>query len=293
MTQGELFENLPKHPAAEQLFGQLRVPVWTANKARLIANYLRYFVFITKHGAYIDGFAGPKKIDLANSWAAELVINSEPKFLREFFLCDLKSQKIDSLKRLVASQPAKPPRKFEIFEGDFNNAVTAILSSGHIKESTATFCLIDQFTAQCHWATLEALARHKEGNKIELFYFFATGWMDRALRAFSRNVDIPRRWWGRDDWSSLIGMNPRRRIDLLCDRFRQELGYRYVTPWPIFKDGGGGRVMFHMIHATDHDEAPKLMWRAYRNATNAPEPAEQLALELSPLQSLADSFSGG
>jgi hypothetical protein len=34
-------------------------PVWTENKAQFIMRYLRYFVFITRHGTYIDGFAGP------------------------------------------------------------------------------------------------------------------------------------------------------------------------------------------------------------------------------------------
>ena len=35
-------------------------PVWTDNKARFIMLYLRYFVYITHHGTYIDGFAGPQ-----------------------------------------------------------------------------------------------------------------------------------------------------------------------------------------------------------------------------------------
>ena len=32
---------------------------------------------------------------------------------------------------------------------------------------------------------MEALIRHKKGNKIELFYFFASGWIDRSLAAAS------------------------------------------------------------------------------------------------------------
>jgi len=34
--------------------------IWTENKAHFIQQYLKYFVQITKHGAYIDGFAGPQ-----------------------------------------------------------------------------------------------------------------------------------------------------------------------------------------------------------------------------------------
>jgi len=34
------------------------LPVWTDSKARLIERYLHYFVLVTRHGIYIDGFAG-------------------------------------------------------------------------------------------------------------------------------------------------------------------------------------------------------------------------------------------
>lgn len=44
-------------------FSTLHHPLWTKNKARLIERYLYYFVLITKHGAYIDGFAGPQQPD--------------------------------------------------------------------------------------------------------------------------------------------------------------------------------------------------------------------------------------
>lgn len=35
-------------------------PIWTENKAKLIERYLYYFVLVTHHGTYIDGFAGPQ-----------------------------------------------------------------------------------------------------------------------------------------------------------------------------------------------------------------------------------------
>ena len=38
--------------------------------------------------------------------------------------------------------------------------------------------------------------------------------------------------------------------------------------------------MYFMIHATDHDEAPKLMLRAYNNATKRSGPVEQLRFGL-------------
>ncbi|MEA2841829.1 MAG: hypothetical protein QOF41_3159 [Methylobacteriaceae bacterium] len=291
MAQLPLFPSLPDHPAPEFLFKNIRNPVWTENKARLVANYLRYFVYITKHGCYIDGFAGPRTPDVADSWAAKLVVESEPKFLRDFYLCDLDSRKVERLEDLRDHQPHVPKRSINILEGDFNNLVHAILASGNITLSTATFCLIDQFTAECHWRTVEALARHKAGtNKIEIFYFLASGWLDRALSGFTRNIQIPELWWGRSDWHALRQLKSLNRALLLCDRFKKELGYKFAHPWAIMERSDGGRVMFHMIHATDHAEAPKLMARAYRNANLPPDAREQLNFALEEFSGLADAY---
>ncbi len=70
-------------------------------------------------------------------------------------------------------------------------------------------------------------------------------------------------WWGREDWANLIDMKHIERAEYISERFRKELGYKYVNPWPIYEKKEGGRIMYYMIHATDHDEAPKLMRRAY------------------------------
>ncbi len=50
-------EKLPLEPAVKTA----DFPVWTDNKAKFIMSYLRYFVLLTKHGTYIDGFAGPQE----------------------------------------------------------------------------------------------------------------------------------------------------------------------------------------------------------------------------------------
>ncbi|XHC12278.1 three-Cys-motif partner protein TcmP [Labrenzia sp. ac12] len=256
-------------------------PVWTENKAQLVARYLRYFVFITKHGTYIDGFSAPKNPDNPESWAADLVANSEPRFLKDFFLCELEPGRMHHLEGLIANQPAKPKRHFQALNGDFNDLVDDILGSGRIKDKTATFCLIDQYSCECHWQTVRKLAEHKSSGerKIELFYFLATGWLGRSLKGYTRNKDIPNAWWGREDWESLLGQNGDKIAIAMSERFRDELGYRYVSPWPIYKkDRGQGRVMFHMIHASDHPEANKLMKRAYKKVLDVPETLEQLAL---------------
>ena len=226
----------------------MRSPVWTENKARLVAAYLRLFVMITKHGCYVDGFAGPKQRDIPGTWAAELVLALRPPLLRKFFLCDQDAEKVENLKALKRDQPHIRGRKIEVLEGAFNERVFDILKSDEITPRMATFCLIDQFSTECHWSTVQALAGHKKaGPKIELFYFLASGWLDRALAGFKRNLDVPERWWGRPDWRDLRKLKSIRRALLLCERFKNELGYRYAYPFPILERADVGRVMFYMI----------------------------------------------
>ncbi len=273
-----LFDDLPIFARQSDTFKSLERPIWSENKAQLIARYLYYFVLITRHGAYIDGFAARQADGLGDNWSAKLVLKSEPKLLRDFWLCDLSKKGISELNEMVASVPVPKGRRVKVIAGDFNVSVDEILASGRIKPSTATFCLLDQRTFECRWETVRKLANFKETNKIELFYFLGTGWMERALSAI-RDTHKVGAWWGKDDWSELKGMNGNERANQFCERFRNEFGYVHVTPWPIFKKGASGRTMYHMIHCSDHDEAPKLMWRAYRTATKAPEPVEQLKFE--------------
>jgi three-Cys-motif partner protein len=139
---------------------------------------------------------------------------------------------------------------------------------------------LDQRTFECCWSTVEALARYKtERYKIELFYFLSNGWLDRALAA-QRNLSVLEAWWGGSGWEKLRGMQHLERAQLFSDRLRNELGYVFAHPWPIYERRGGSKVMYYMIHATDHPEAPKLMNRAYHKAVEPKEPAEQFLLDL-------------
>ncbi len=82
-------------------------PVWTENKASFIMRYLRFFVFITKHGTYIDGFAGPQNESEDGPWAAKLVLESEPRWMRHFHLCDRNRNQVKRLKALKTEQPER------------------------------------------------------------------------------------------------------------------------------------------------------------------------------------------
>jgi three-Cys-motif partner protein len=280
--QGNLFKDLPPPGERPITFPPARNPIWTENKAKLIERYLYYFVLITKHGVYIDGFAAPQAKE-PDSWAAKLVLESRPAFLRGFWLCDISRAGVKKLNDLVAAQPRIRGRKIEVKRGNFNQIVKAVLAESKIAETTAAFCLLDQRTFECEWQTLKILAEHKRQHKIELFYFLGTGWLDRAFEATTRNTSRIERWWGRPDWRTLRGMNARVRAELFRKRFRDELGYKHVYAWEIYSRETGGTIMYHMIHCSDHDQAPLLMNRAYRQATNDREAIKRLQRSLDEL----------
>jgi hypothetical protein len=82
------------------------------------------------------------------------------------------------------------------------------------------------------------------------------------------------------------------RANLVAARFIDELGYKWARPYAIHDSAQGGRTMYHMIHATDHDAAPNLMLRAYRKVSGRRDwdrPVEQIDLEEMLRQAVASA----
>ena len=272
----------------EQLTRRLKYPVWTESKARLIERYLYYFVLITKHGTYIDGFAGPQQSESPSMWAAKCVLESRPRWLRHFHLFENNPDAYKALLDLKDSQLGRdktrrePKREVKTYLGDFNNRIAEILDPDQIPAKEAAFCLLDQRTFECHWSTVASIANYKSsGHKIELFYFLPNSWLNRAISNLTKPDSVLLEWWGRKDWKEkILRKRGLIRSKAFVDRFRGELRYRSAKAWPIYERHGGGRVMYYMIHATDHPEAPTLMNRAYHKAVTPIKPAEQITLFL-------------
>lgn len=259
------FEDLPPELDTGANAGAL--PLWTESKAALIAGYLRRFVNVTHHGTYIDGFAGPQH-DRAMCSAGRVVAID---LLQHFFLCERKPMQIAALEEL---RTLNPGRDIRVLPGDFNQKVDEILKSGVINDTEACFALLDQRTFECHWTTVAKLANHKHGaRKIEQFYFLANAWLDRALSRVSEQR--ARAWWGQGGWEVLHTLHGIERAVLVARRFREEFGYSFTTYWAIYERKRGRRVMYFMIHAADHERAPKLMGDAYRDAVGRPTPTEE------------------
>src|SRR6266853_1773330 len=121
-----LFELPPADlKVAEKKFKE-RNPIRTGCKSKLIERYLFYFVQITFHGTYIDAFAGPQKNDKPEMWSAKLVMESVPRWLKNFFFFELDPAQVTRIRQMFDSQPPhdkkkmEPKRRIEIYPGDFN-----------------------------------------------------------------------------------------------------------------------------------------------------------------------------
>lgn len=296
-----LFPEFPKNNGTKpRRYKRIDQLIWSDHKARFIQQYLRYFVQITKHGTYIDGFAGPQYGDKLDAWTASLVLASEPKWLRRFFLCELAPESVQHLYRLVSEQPIprsksgrKLPRTIEVVSGDFNQTIDNILASGKITQKEATFCLLDQRTFECHWNTLVKLSKYKQApnNKIELLYFLGVGWLHRAFSGL-KNEDIPLEWWGRSDWRDLLPMSCWSIAEAVRKRFTDELGYKFSAAYPIFDREEGNKIMYYMIHASDHEDAPALMVRAHGKAVRTiPKETQLTLLDLTSPEASGDAAS--
>ena len=98
--------------------------------------------------------------------------------------------------------------------------------------------------------------------------------------ANQKDQSVIKRWWGRDDYAALKDSPPGNRVPMFLERFRKELGYWSVKPWPIYESADQKFIMYYMIHATDHPAAPLLMQRAYAKAVEPLESMDDLQMEL-------------
>ena len=276
VIQIEIFEGRPSGKLTKPKLDKTGVPLWTTEKASLIDEYIHRFLLVTKHGVYFDLFAGPQRADNTESWSVRRVLerrtDGNPS-IRHYAVCDQDPAQVERLRQLGSRH-----NSFRVYAGDVNEQIHTMLSEAPIGPKTACFCLIDQRTFECHWTTVEAVARHKhEGYKIELFYFLAQGWLDRA-RSTSRPEKL-RTWWGNTDYEEFLQHRSYDRADALCRRFRDELGYNYSIPFAIHEKGEGSRTMYYMIHASDHPRAGSLMSEAYQEVgSNRMTDGVQLAL---------------
>ena len=155
-NQVEMFGDGPSKKLTKLKLAQGGTPLWTAEKASLIDEYIHRFLLVTKHGVYLDLFAGPQRADDLESWSVRHVLERRTEggpSIRHYAVCDEDPAQVERLRELGGGRSS-----FRVYAGDVNEQIHAMLKEAPIGPKTACFCLIDQRTFECHWATVEAVA---------------------------------------------------------------------------------------------------------------------------------------
>ena len=275
---------------------------WTQITLDALEDYLAAFTKAsqTANGTvYLDLFAGAFSNDDRLTGAPIMgspyrALSVDPPFSKVFGF----ELQVKTARQLESKlQEAFRGRDIVITPGDSN--VTAPVMLGRMDaywRRKPTFAMIDQFMAEVHWSTLEAMARHRLRSppnrlirKVELWLYFGYSFIPRALgstkpgeaEAAALRVD---RMFGNPKWRSIKEARERKEItgrnlkaelvNLMRWRLENDLGYAVTIPLEFVNERGGS--LYTVIFATDHPVGEKIMRHVFKASTGALDRMVQL-----------------
>ena len=252
---------------------------WTALKLEHLSAYLEAFARATtmaRQRYYIDAMAGCGECVMVRTGAptpgsARRALSARPPFTGIHLV------EMDPRSATHLQESMRPYKQVSVYQGDCNVVVPSQVLP-KISRSAPTLAFIDPTGAQLTWELLKVLAGHRrgtKGEKIELLILFA---FDMFINRWMRNpavFGVLDAFFGTTEWRDQLaasqsageGIDARRErfLRFYVDRLRSELKYQYVDPYGPLKKGR--RVLYHMVFATDHPVAAKIMgevWAKHR-----------------------------
>ena len=255
---------------------------WTAKKLEHLSAYLDAFALATtksRERYYIDAMAGCGEcvmaktghLTLGSAWRA---LNSRPAFTG-IHLVELDRASAGHLRSAMEPYPA-----VTVYQGDCNEVIpNQVLPK--ISRVAPTLAFIDPTAAQPGWELLRALSTHRRGvrgEKIELLILFAFDMFMNRWLSHETSWPILDRFYGNDTWrrhleeshrlAESLDVRRSRFMNLYVDQLKADLGYKFVdVHGPLRKKR---RVLYHMIFATDHPVAQKIMNDVWAKARPVP-----------------------
>lgn len=254
---------------------------WTRNKLEILAGYLPAFNIASKKArtrVYIDLMAGDpvnrdKVTGIEFDGSARLAMSSSPGFARLAF-CEQEP----NASALKADLEARfTSRNFEVYPGDCNRTIDAVLADLAPYCKSPTFVFVDQQAAEVHWATLAKVAHFRLGpRKSEIWILVSPAMVAKGVsgtngESFAHRVDL---LYGNSNWRRI--QHARERGDISADEYRDEmvnllrwqleqtLGYTTTARIPMHMPTGV--PIYDMVFATDHYVGEKIMSHLYRKA---------------------------
>jgi three-Cys-motif partner protein len=186
---------------------------------------------------------------------------------------------------------AFPGRDLTVLAGDCNVTAPEFLQSMDAYwRRKPTFAMVDQYWAEIHWTTLQALARHRLAaprrpqRKVELWLYFGQSFIPRALgskrpgeaEAAALKVDA---MYGTPEWRYILQARrdeavsgkdfKAELVNLMRWRLENDLGYQVTIPLEFYNEYRGG--LYTVIFATDHPVGARIISHIFKTSTGALE----------------------
>ncbi|MCP2298530.1 three-Cys-motif partner protein [Nocardia amikacinitolerans] len=255
---------------------------WSRIKLEALEDYLNAFVTASKSAGatlYLDLFAGA-----ANNFergtgqvilgSGHRALSASPPFTK-VVLCELQPKTAANLKATLDAE--YPGRDLTVLSGDCNIEIPNYLRTLPYawRKGAAVFAMVDQFSAEISWETLEYLAgwrKNQRGFKVELWLYFGHGLLPRGLKlqqpepdpVYAAKVD---RMFGSPQWRELWSARHDNQLDphqfraelvnLMRWRLQHLLGYTMTIPLEFTNTAGA--PIYTVIFATSNDTGSKIM----------------------------------
>ncbi len=223
--------------------------------------------------AYIDAFAG-RGIHISKTTGDFVpgsplnALSIQPPF-REFFLIDLDSEKIDSLRALVADKP-----NVHVFKGNCNSVLLeSVFPKVRYEEYRRALCLLDPYGLDLDWSVTATAGKMRS---IEIFLNFPVMDMNRNVLWHDLNAVDPKQvermnaFWGDNSWRQaaytterdLFGYEEKLDNEDVAAAFRKRLkdvaGFAYV-PEPIPMRNSTGSVVYYLFFASPNRTGERIV----------------------------------
>lgn len=266
-------ERPPRRPLQLDEVGE-----WSELKLEILRKYAGAYTTILRSNKmrpiYIDGFAGAGQHISERS--KELIagsplnaLNVEPPF-EEFYLVDLKQERVDNLRTLTAAK-----KNVHIYSGDCNQVlVSQVFPKVQYGEYKRALCVLDPYGLHLAWKVIKAAA---ETQTIEIFLNFPVMDMNmnvlfwRPENVTDENVARMNSFWGDDSWReaayrkepTLFGEEEEKQSnEAIVAAFRKRLkdvaGFKFV-PQPAPMRNSRGAVVYYLFFAAHQPAADRIV----------------------------------
>ena len=257
---------------------------WSEIKLAILHEYAAAYsrILAAQHGfhhVYIDAFAGAgihisKTSDEMVQGSPLIALSITPPF-KEYFLIDLESARIESLRSLIGSRS-----NVHLFHGDCNAVLLEkVFPRVQWEDYRRGLCILDPYGLHLNWDVMRAAGEMKS---LDIFLNFPVADMNRNVfwhdPSGVDDADIKRMnaFWGDESWrdvmystaGNLFGFPEKEGSNATIatafkDRLRAVAGFKRV-PEPMPMRNSRGAVVYYLFFASQKDTAENIVTDIFR-----------------------------